>query len=707
MKRTQAFNNTFGARGFWRCAAAVLVLVLSMAGTPVAAQEGEVPRFEEAACETLGAPIPPEDAITCGYVVVPMFHQDPTGETVRLGVAILERRDPASDAPPLVIAHGGPGGSALEIYAQILAAHPLREQRDIVLFDQRGSRYTEPALMCPEIRDVTLATLDRDLPLEVELERSVEVSLACDQRLHAVEGIDLRAFNSLENAADVNALRVALGYRQIDLYGVSYGSLLTFHVLRDYAHGLRSIIVDGVVPPQVNFLTEIPVSIERAFDALFTACAADPACHKAYPNLEAVFFGAVARLNVEPHMIDLMDMETGKTYEAALDGDWLQSALFEMLYLTELIPALPRMIYDIAGGDYRMLADIQAMLVFDRTMSHGAYFSMLCAEDADYREEDIKTAGVDPRILRLEVRDVASVLDVCEGWHTVPLGDVVDAPVVSDVPALVLSGAFDPIAPPQFAEVAAETLSQSYVFTFPNGGHGALAGGTCQDQIILDFLEDPTRAPDSQCIGTLAPMFYTPENTLMFPAVRQILHADPQTWRGVIVFTLGVLVLSSAFLVYPVIWLFKVLRRQRRESRAKALARVETLLSLEEEKGAPVGTSEPPPAYGPLPWLEPALAMGLIALHAIFAGGLVIVMFRMIFANEMRIYFGVAASWWPLFTVPPLALVFTGLMTAVSLRAWHVRFGSVWRRLYYAGLTLTAWAVLVPLVLSDAMEVLW
>ncbi len=680
-----------------------LVLVLSLAA-PVQARagfsvEGEVPRFEEVACEALGAAIPPAEAITCGYLIVPERHQDPSGATLRLGVVILARHAPDgrgdADTPPLVIAHGGPGGSALETYPRVLAGHALRETRDIVLFDQRGSRYTEPNLLCPEILEATVATLQEDLAPEEALQRDIEASLACDQRLFNEEGLDLGAFNSLENAADVEALRVALGYEQIDLYGISYGSLLTFHVLRDYAEGLHSIIIDGVVPPQVNFLTAVPASAERAYDALFTACAADPACAKAYPDLARVFFDTVARLNVTPDTIRLTDIETGETYEAVLDGDWVQSALFEMLYLTEMIPALPRTIYDIAEGDYKLLADIQGLLIFDRAMSHGAYFSILCAEDADYTEEDIVTAGVDPRILRLEVRDVASILDVCAAWHTVALGDRVDAPVFSDVPALVLSGAFDPITPPQFAEAAAETLSQRYVFTFPNGGHGSLASGACQDQVIADFLEDPTTAPDDSCIAALAPVFYTPRNTLAFPVIMPLLNLDAQAWLGAGLFGLGLLGVLSAFLVYPGVWLFKALRRPRpAPGGAVAYDSAATVLppGLEVAQG---------------PKLMPWLAMGHGLLGVIFAGGLVFVVVRMILANEMRIYFGVAASWWPLFVLPLVIALFTALMAVVCVQAWRVKAGSVWRRLYETVLMLAAGATLVPLVLSGALGVFW
>ena len=81
--------------------------------------------------------------------------------------------------------------------------------------------------------------------------------------------------DSLENAADVESLRLAMGYSKINLYGVSYGTLLALHVMRFHPDGLRTVILDGVVPPNANVLNNEARLENRAFEALFTACAAD------------------------------------------------------------------------------------------------------------------------------------------------------------------------------------------------------------------------------------------------------------------------------------------------------------------------------------------------------------------------------------------------------------------------------------------------
>ena len=103
----------------------------------------------------------------------------------------------------------------------------------------------------------------------------VDAMAACHARLEK-EGINLSAFDSLENASDIDAVRQALGYSQINLYGVSYGTLLSLHLMGQHPEILRSVILDGVVPPQTNFILESVQSENRFFNLLFESCEQGP-----------------------------------------------------------------------------------------------------------------------------------------------------------------------------------------------------------------------------------------------------------------------------------------------------------------------------------------------------------------------------------------------------------------------------------------------
>ena len=116
----------------------------------------------------------------------------------------------------------------------------------------------------------------------------------------AATGVDLAAYNTTENAADIADLRVALGIDSWNVYGVSYGSRLALTVLRDHPQGIRSVVLDSVSPPTVNIVETWWSAPASSFKAIFAACAAQAACAKAYPNLESDFTATVNRLDKTP-----------------------------------------------------------------------------------------------------------------------------------------------------------------------------------------------------------------------------------------------------------------------------------------------------------------------------------------------------------------------------------------------------------------------
>lgn len=211
------------------------------------------------------------------------------------------------------MAQGGPGGAGIKVFAQFAAAPPislLRQERDIVLFDQRGTYYSQPRLDCPTYSDLALSLLDREVSPEERTALSVEALNTCKADYEA-RGIDLSAFNSYENAADVPFIMLdALGYTSYDFYGVSYGTLLGQHVMMVAPRGLRSAILDANAPRDVSFITNTPQNAWDAMQRFFKACAADSICDADNPNLESAFLQTAEALNAQPVTLNLTDPET-------------------------------------------------------------------------------------------------------------------------------------------------------------------------------------------------------------------------------------------------------------------------------------------------------------------------------------------------------------------------------------------------------------
>lgn len=190
---------------------------------------------------------------------------------------------------PIVALHGGPGGNALDsmdhwlyIFQSTLAF------RDVIVLDQHGTGFSQPSLNCPELEEPLYAHYAQDISMVEQDQRFIQALKTCRDRL-VQEGVDLDAYTSTDNAADVDDLRRALGYSEWNIYGISYGSLLALTVMRDFPEGLRSVILDAVHPPQVDLYASWVVNMERALNLLFERCAADVECSQVYPDLEQVF----------------------------------------------------------------------------------------------------------------------------------------------------------------------------------------------------------------------------------------------------------------------------------------------------------------------------------------------------------------------------------------------------------------------------------
>lgn len=598
--------------------------------------------------------------VVCGYVTVPEQHSNPNGATIELAVAIILSRNPDPAPDPLFMAQGGPGGSSIDTFVTPIMDSPFRENRDVVLFDQRGTLYSEPALACPEIMDLTIATIEQDLTIEESNRRYEQAIGACHERL-VDEGINLSAFNSLENAADIDALRVALGYDQINLYGVSYGTLLALHTMRDYPNGLRSVILDAVAPPQINFQVAAPQSQERAFQAFFAACADDPDCNEYYPNLEQVFYELIDQLNTTPARIPITDPETTTTYNAVMDGDGFEGSIFQMLYASDLIPALPRMIYDARAGNFAVMARFLSIIIFDRTVSEGMYFSVLCAEDADFTLQDVDLTGLPPRTVESNRLGLESLLNICRAWNVTPLGPAVDAPVSSNIPTLILSGAFDPITPAPFAEAVAQTLPRSYIYTFPNTGHGAIFTSDCADGLIQAFLDNPDVPPDASCVAAqTGPAFFTPDTVLPVPGLSRLLTLEGSSGPELLFFGLCLLFLLSALLIWPLAWVVRWM----------------------------LGRVRPPQPAGAhiVHWL----AVLNILLIPVFMGTLTFIAFRLALDNNLVVFYGLPMSWAALLLLPMFIALLTITMLLGTVQAWRAGYWSLWQRIYYSLLALAA-----------------
>jgi len=489
----------------------------AVASLPAGAYEpGEPGTWTEARCPFV---LPEEfeegTEVNCGFLSVAEHQPDlataARGRVLMLAVAIFHPPGGASNPDPVIYLSGGPGSSTLEMlrYAtQETLAPVFSTGRDLVFFDQRGVGRSRPALDCPALDalgwELLDDTIDGRAVAPEEAAGLVVASLReCHQELSGVA--DLTAYNSVASAHDVEALRVALGVDQINLWGGSYGTRLALEVMRQHPQAIRSVVLEAVYPPQVDLIVDSPGNFARALDRLFEACAANAVCNTNYPDLPAVLDETVKRFNEQPVMREVVDPFSGERTSTWMNGDTLLSLTLQLLYDSQLRYLLPQQIHAAHEGSFAAFDLARfSLLRLSNSFSRGMMLSVLCHDELPFSSQDAfeRQLAEHPRVAGVLSDSIAGGLAfrVCAEWGAGQADAAANEPVVSDIPTLLLTGEFDPITPPDWGRQAASTLSRSFFFEFPGVGHGAVGRATCPDQMFSAFLEDPAQAPDDACI---------------------------------------------------------------------------------------------------------------------------------------------------------------------------------------------------------------
>jgi pimeloyl-ACP methyl ester carboxylesterase len=429
--------------------------------------------------------------------VVPEDRSKPDGRLVRLPVLIFETDALEPLADPVIYLAGGGGVDQLPMmdrYEDIVRAVTVR--RDFIMYNQRGSPLTVPELECGGLETTLWSLADRQPPVEERNLELVQFWSACQSELVG-QGIDLQMYSTTANAADAADLRVALGYEEANYYGTSYGTRIGLALLRDHPDGVRSMILDSVYPPEAPYYLTYAAHVTRALTDLFEGCASDPGCADQHGDLEELFFETADRLDADPVVLSYPGGPV------RVDGLMFLDVIYALLQSTPGREAAVDFIASAGEGDLAPFEPVYPAL-FDYPGSLAVYYSFQCQEEVPKHPfDEIVGQAVDlpPRIADYAVYWFAALdYAVCEVWDVQPSGAREAAPVMSEVPALVLGGEFDPITPAEWGSSAVEHLTNGSFFELPGHSHGVMRTSACAREIGLAFIEDPTAVPEASCI---------------------------------------------------------------------------------------------------------------------------------------------------------------------------------------------------------------
>lgn len=414
----------------------------------------------------------------CGILLRRLDPSDPESPHVDLHVAVVPALSLEPEADAFVPIAGGPGQASSEFYAGYARAfEDIRRTRDIVLLDQRGTGQSA-ALEC-EIDDTLVAA-------GMTAEETREMTRQCLAALR----YDPRFFTTSVAVRDLEALRQVLGYTRFNLYGVSYGTRVAQHFARRYPESTRSVILDGVVPPQRVLGPDIAIEAQRALDAIFARCEENEACRVRFPDLAAKFADFYRALGDSPVAVELPHPRTGHATTLTMGRLEVAGAVRLMSYHPNTIALLPLLLRKAVDGNLVPLAAqfLQTSDSLNEQLSIGMHNAVVCTEDVP-RYDTLAIDGAALEDTYIGPMMVETLQAICSVWPAGVLDEDLGEPLVTGTPVLLLSGDADPITPPAYAEQVAAGLSNAAHIIGHGQGHGMAARG-CVPDIMARFVKN-------------------------------------------------------------------------------------------------------------------------------------------------------------------------------------------------------------------------
>ena len=443
--------------------------------------------------------------VRAGYLVVPERRWPaPSARTVRLPFVILPSRNASPRPDPVLFTAGGPGGSTLA-GLKGWRNSPLLEDREVILLEQRGTRYALPALEAPGVQEALRSGWGARLngePAPRVLTRAMASAVAGFR----AQGVDLAGYTTKESAADIAELRRLLAIPAWNLYGASYSTKVMLLVLRDHPEGVRSVVLDSVLPPGVHWDEAAPANILAVLDQVLAAWAGEPLLEARYPNLKARWFHLLGKANRRPLTLAIRSPFNQAPLSLKLDGAGLMNCVYAGLESVSTRRQLPKVLWEACRGNTQALAPLaEAYLGSSLGSAQGMRYAVWCNEAFPFerRERILHPAGLGRQLRRFT--QTAIPVEALRAWPQGQPSPAEDAPVQSAVPVLIASGEFDPDTPVPWAELTARHLPNAQVLVFGGMSHVPLFSHPEAARLMRDFLGDPLRKVDPGTIRVRPP----------------------------------------------------------------------------------------------------------------------------------------------------------------------------------------------------------
>ncbi|VUD62080.1 Tripeptidyl aminopeptidase [Thalassocella blandensis] len=426
----------------------------------------------------------------CGQISIAEDPANPNGRMIDINVLRIPSIRKSEKAPIFFIA-GGPGQASTDLAPMMRTnLSSLLTEHDFVFVDQRGTGKSHP-LNC-DIDDKGFFNID---PSEFQAQHKSQLQ-NCVNQLDA----DFQFYTTPYAVKDLEAVRQALGYNNINIWGGSYGTRVVLEYQRSYPEMIAHAVLDGVAPISIELPRHANADASRALEKVFEACAKDPACHHAFGDLTSRWLTLLAQLREKPVTVALQHPRTLEKVDVFLSDKTLTAQVRLSLYNREASTLLPLAIDKALKGDFSVISSF-VFIGYDSmvdSVSEVLHMAVLCNEDRIYAQHatPLKPSHAAPLITGV---DSDEFFELCSIFPTFAMPPDYFTPLNSEVPSLLLSGEFDPVTPPLWGERTAAQIKNSQHIVAP-GGHHIVTPLGCIPDLIQQFFEDKSLPLDAQCV---------------------------------------------------------------------------------------------------------------------------------------------------------------------------------------------------------------
>lgn len=426
---------------------------------------------------------------TCAYLIVPENRNKPNGKTIKLPFAIAASNNPGKKKDPVLFTGGGPGSSSLG-FVQSAQHRSWIKDRDLIAFEQRGTQFAVPNLDCNEVGEALKKAFIYNLPKDSMILVGVK---QCRAKLLA-QGIDLSGYNTVESAADIEDLRIALKIDSLNLFGISYSGGLMPTVLKNHPNGIRSMILDSPLPEFVNIDEEELANFNEALNTVLTKYEADTTAKLPYGYLKDRFKQYFTTITGKQFTIHYLPKGAKDSLRINYTQSELIGYLEGVLFDFSRIKEIPFIVSEMIQGHHKVYMKEFLDGILGGGGPSGMRLSVYCSDKMAYARDIIikQQYQLYPymRGANYYVNDVYR--SMCDCWKVPPIAAETKMPFYSKVPVLLGAGDTDPATRPIYNDMIHHFMPNSQRILFKGRSHGPLIRRE-GDTFISQFLNNPLK----------------------------------------------------------------------------------------------------------------------------------------------------------------------------------------------------------------------